>query len=86
MTNKRNGTLYTGVTNNIHRRVEEHKRGLADGFTRKYRLHMLVYAETCDSMEQAILREKQIKGGSSKKKLNLIEKANPQWEDITYVL
>lgn len=83
MTNQRNGTLYTGVTSNIYNRVEQHKRCAVDGFTKKYRLHQLVYVEVCNSMQQAIEREKQIKGGSRKKKLSLIESSNPRWEDLT---
>lgn len=86
MTNKRNGTLYTGVTSDIHRRVEQHKHGSAEGFTKTYNLHTLVYVEVCESMEQAITREKQLKGGSRKKKLELIEKNNPQWKDVTHLL
>jgi putative endonuclease len=78
MTNKRNGTLYTGVTSNIAKRVNEHAQGEVDGITKKYHLHNLVYVEVCDTMEQAILREKQIKGGSRKKKLLLIEDDKPQ--------
>lgn len=83
MTNKRNGTLYTGVTSNIRRRVEQHKCDVVDGFTKKYHLTILVYVERCETMEQAIAREKQIKGGSRKKKLELIESINPLWQDLT---
>lgn len=83
MTNKRNGTLYTGVTSNINQRVEQHKQDQVPGFTQKYKLHTLVYVEICDSMMQAIQREKQIKSGSRKKKLSLIESDNPHWQDLT---
>lgn len=83
MTNKRNGTLYTGVTSNIYKRVDEHKTGAVEGFTKKYKLHMLVYVEVCENMLQAIEREKQIKGGSRKKKLMLIEKDNSIWKDLS---
>ncbi len=84
MTNKRNGTLYVGVTSNVRNRVLQHKSGAVEGFTKKYGLHMLVYAEVCESMEQAIEREKQIKAGSRRKKLALIEKDNPLWRDLTH--
>lgn len=83
MTNKRNGTLYTGVTSNIYKRVEEHKTNAVEGFTKKYKLHTLVYVEVCENMKQAIEREKQIKGGSRKKKLELIEKDNSLWSDLS---
>ena len=83
MTNKRNGTLYTGVTSNIRNRVLQHKNEAVESFTKKYKLHMLVYAEVCESMTQAIEREKQIKGGSRKKKLALIENDNRLWKDLT---
>jgi putative endonuclease len=86
MTNCRNGTLYTGVTGDISRRVEDHKRGTVDGFTKKYHLHTLVYVEVCDTMEQAITREKQIKSGSRKKKLALIEFENPLWRDLSAMI
>ena len=79
MTNKTNGTLYTGVTSNIIKRVYEHKHCVIPGFTSKYGCNLLVYYEIFDCMETAILREKQIKGGSRKKKLRLIESNNPEW-------
>lgn len=82
MTNFENGTLYTGVTNDLVRRVYEHKNKLVDGFTKKYGLDKLVYYEVIDSIEQAILREKQIKGGSRKKKLCLINNFNKNWNDL----
>lgn len=82
LTNKENGTLYTGVTNDLIRRTYEHKNKLVDGFTKKYKLDKLVYYEVIDSIEQAILREKQIKGGSRKKKLDLINKFNKNWNDL----
>ena len=83
MTNKRNGTLYTGVTSDLGRRIEQHKTNAVDGFTKRYALHTLVYAEFFDSMQEAIEREKQIKGGSRKKKFALIESINPSWHDLT---
>ena len=82
LTNFENGTLYTGITNNLLRRVYEHKNKLAEGFTKKYELDKLVYYEVFDSVEQAILREKQIKGGSRKKKLKLINDFNKNWDDL----
>jgi putative endonuclease len=78
----RNGTLYVGVTSNLAKRIDEHRRS-TDGFTARYKVHTLVYAEVCDTMEQAIVREKQIKGGSRKKKLELIEGINPLWKDLS---
>ncbi len=81
MTNKVNTVLYTGITNNLQRRLLEHK-SKKDIFTAKYRINKLVYFEDGDDVEQAILREKQIKGGSRKKKIALIESMNPGWEDL----
>jgi len=82
MTNKRNGTLCTGVTSNLAQRVWQHREGVADGFTKRYGCKMLVWFEMQDTMEAAIMREKQIKAGSRKKKLALIEAFNPQWRDL----
>jgi putative endonuclease len=82
MTN-RSDTLYTGVTNNLERRVYEHKHGLAEGFTKKYNLTMLVYYETTDDVRSAITREKQIKGWLRSRKIALIESTNPQWRDLS---
>ncbi len=83
MTNKYNTVLYTGVTNNLLRRVWEHKNKLSeDGFTKKYDLNKLVYYEFFDKMPQAIQREKQIKGGSRQKKSILITNQNPEWDDL----
>jgi putative endonuclease len=82
MASARNGTLYTGVTSNLIQRVWQHKNGICDGFTLKYNCKMLVYYESWDDMRSAIDREKQLKGGSRKQKLILIESANPDWSDI----
>jgi putative endonuclease len=82
MANKRNGTLYTGVTSHIEKRDWQHKNKLMDGFTKKYGCTLLVYYEVYDTMEQAITREKQIKSGSRKKKIDLIESINPHWDDL----
>ena len=82
MTNRYNTTLYTGVTNNLQRRLIEHRNGSKGSFTGKYRIHKLVYFEITDSVQAAILREKQIKGGSRRKKIELIESINPLWKDL----
>ena len=82
MTNKRNGTLYTGVTSNLKKRIWEHKNNIIEGFTKKYKLHRLVYYKCGESIEGAITEEKRIKAGSRKKKLKLIEKINPNWVDL----
>ena len=80
--NKRNGTLYTGVTSNLIKRMYEHKNKAVPGFTSRYGADKLGYYEVFDSIVSAITREKQIKSGSRKKKLNLIESGNPEWMDL----
>ncbi|MBI4730766.1 MAG: GIY-YIG nuclease family protein [Chloroflexi bacterium] len=82
MTNK-SRTLATGVTNNLERRVYEHKNKLLPGFTSKYHITMLVYYESGDDISVAIAREKQIKGWLRAKKIALIESMNPNWEDLS---
>jgi putative endonuclease len=82
LTNKPNGTLYTGVTSDLPKRVWEHKNKAIKGFSFRYNLTRLVYFELFDDMYQAISREKQIKGGSRKAKLKLIESVNPNWKDL----
>lgn len=82
MTNKKNGTLYIGVTSNLIKRVYEHKNGSCDGFTKKYGLKSLVYYEVCEEITTAIAREKQLKAGSRKKKIDLIESLNTDWLDL----
>ncbi len=82
LASKPDGTLYTGVTSDLVRRIWEHKSDLVDGFTRRYRVHTLVYYELHDTMEAAIGREKQLKAGSRKRKLALIRGMNPQWQDL----
>lgn len=82
LASKRNGTLYTGVTSNLVNRVWHHKNDKIEGFTRDYQVHMLVYFEVHGDMEAAICREKQIKKWNRKWKLNLIERFNPQWQDL----
>ena len=81
MTNKTNRVLYTGITNDLKRRVYEHKAKLVEGFTKKYNVNRLVYYEASREVESAILREKQIKGGSRGKKIRLVETINPKWKD-----
>ena len=80
--NKKNGTLYTGVTNDLKRRVYEHKEKLVEGFTKKYDVDKLGYYEEYSDIKQAIEREKQIKAGSRKKKIELIESMNSEWQDL----
>ena len=74
--------LYVGVTNNLQRRVFEHRNDLVDGFTSKYRMHRLVFFESTNDVRVAIAREKQIKGWLRKRKIELIETQNPQWHDL----
>ena len=82
MTNKGNTVLYTGVTNNLIKRVYEHKQKLAEGFTKKYNIVKLVYYEVLGDCFSAIQREKQIKAGSRKKKEELINSINKEWQDL----
>ncbi|MGB3471041.1 MAG: GIY-YIG nuclease family protein [Erythrobacter sp.] len=82
MASTRNGTLYTGVTSDLPKRVWQHREGIADGFSKKYCCNLLVWFERHETMESAIVREKQIKTGNRKKKLVLIETANPTWRDL----
>ena len=82
MTNKNNTVLYTGVTNNLKKRIYEHKMKLIDGFTKKYNVDKLVYYEIFNDIYNAITREKQIKKGSRQKKISLINNMNPKWEDL----
>ena len=79
---KRNGTVYTGVTNNLLRRAAEHRDKIAPGFTRRYGVNILVWYETFDDVNDAIVREKQIKGWNRAWKVRLIEKNNPVWNDL----
>jgi putative endonuclease len=80
--NKRNGTLYTGVTSDLIKRVYEHKNNIIHGFTKRYKIHNLVWYEIHEDIEKAIIREKQIKKWNRKWKLDLIEKNNPDWNDL----
>lgn len=80
--NKRNGTLYTGITSNLIKRIWQHKNGLVEGFSKRYSIKLLVYFEAHNDVEEAIFREKRIKKWNRKWKLNLIEKNNPNWDDL----
>ena len=82
LSNKKNGALYVGVTSNLQQRIWQHKQNIVHGFTQKYNIHKLVYYEVCPTIESAITREKQLKGGSRKKKVELIEIANSDWNDL----
>ena len=82
MASGRNGTIYVGVTSDLRKRAWQHREGTVDGFTRRYGCKLLVWYEVHATMEHAITREKRIKGGSRKRKLALIEMANPQWHDL----
>jgi putative endonuclease len=82
LTNKHHNVLYTGMTNNLHRRVQEHQQGVGSKFTKKYNVNKLVYYEIGDDVHAAIAREKQIKAGSRQKKIDLIESLNPEWRDL----
>ena len=79
---KRNGTLYIGVTSDLVKRIYEHKNDLVDGFTKKYKVHRLIWYETHEATESAITREKQIKKWKRAWKLKLIEQNNPEWIDL----
>ena len=85
MTNKTNTTFYIGVTNNIVKRSFEHRTGLIDGFTKKYKLKKLVYIEEFSDVKEAISREKQLKNWHRDWKINLIRKENPDFEDLSII-
>ena len=85
LTNFTNKVLYTGVTNNLTRRIYEHKSEINKGFSQKYKTHKLVYYEVYNHSQEAIAREKQIKGFLKIKKIALIEKMNPDWRDLSYM-
>ena len=82
LASKRNGTLYIGMTNNLARRIWEHKHDIVDGFTKKYGVHRMVWYEIADNPQAAILREKQLKKWNRAWKLRLIEETNPSWNDL----
>ncbi|QQS38818.1 GIY-YIG nuclease family protein [Candidatus Woesebacteria bacterium] len=83
LASKRNGTLYIGVTNNLERRMYEHKHHLIKGFTQKHNVSMLVYFEVTNDIEAALVREKQLKKWNRTWKLELIESVNPEWKDLS---
>jgi putative endonuclease len=82
LASRRNGTLYTGVTSDLLKRIWEHRSGLAEGFTKRYGVHRLVYFEIHDYLTEGIRREKQIKKWRRAWKIDLIERTNPQWHDL----
>ncbi|HLX12862.1 MAG TPA: GIY-YIG nuclease family protein [Bacteroidota bacterium] len=82
VTNRKRGVLYTGVTNNLERRIYEHKQKQTQGFTSKYNCSKLVYCDSVGDVRAAIMREKQIKGWVRSKKIALIESVNPEWNDL----
>ena len=82
LSSKRNGTLYIGVTNDLERRLYEHRNNLIEGFTNKYNVHHLVYFQDVNDIQSALQREKQLKRWTRKWKLELIEKFNPEWRDL----
>jgi putative endonuclease len=82
ITNKNNTVLYTGVTNHLQRRIFEHKQKLVEDFAKKYNVEKLVYYEVYNDVRYAIAREKQIKGGSRQKKIDLVNEMNPIWCDL----
>lgn len=82
LASKKNGTLYIGITSNLEKRVWEHKQNLVEGFTKKYKVHILVYFEEFNNPNQAIEREKNMKEWKRKWKIELIETRNPSWSDL----
>jgi putative endonuclease len=82
LASKKHGTLYIGVTSDLVKRIHEHKNDLIEGFTQKYSVHELVYFEDTESVESAIVREKQLKKWNRAWKIRLIEKRNPEWRDL----
>ncbi len=84
LTNQNNTVLYIGVTNDLERRINEHKNDVVDGFSNRYQTHKLVYYEQTPNVDCAINREKQLKGWSRKKKEMLINSINPNWKDLSF--
>jgi putative endonuclease len=82
LANRRRGTLYTGVTSNLAERIFQHREGLTPGFSSRYGCNRLVFYQRYERMDEAIVREKQIKGGSRARKIALIEAMNPDWRDL----
>lgn len=85
-TNRKGGVLYAGVTSNLEKRMAQHKAGTYKGFAKKYNCNQLVYFQMTQEMDVAIAREKQIKGHVRRKKIALIEGANPEWQDLSVIL
>jgi putative endonuclease len=86
LTSQKNGTLYIGITNDLVRRVQNHKEGKTEGFTKKYKVNQLVYYETYGEVGMALYREKQLKKWKREWKIDLIEKENPSWQDLFFKL
>jgi len=86
LASRKNGTLYIGVSNNLIKRIYEHKNNVVEGFTKKYRVHELVYFEQYDDVRDAIIREKRMKKWNRDWKIELIEKHNPNWQDLYHTL
>ena len=86
LASKRRGTLYIGVTNDLIRRMYEHKNGILEGFTKKHNVHHLVYYQQCENVESVIQREKQLKAWHREWKIRLIEETNPLWKDLSDTL
>ncbi|MDY6989980.1 MAG: GIY-YIG nuclease family protein [Thermodesulfobacteriota bacterium] len=86
LASKRNGALYIGVTSDLVKRIWEHKNNMVEGFSKRYNLHRLVWYESHDSMESAIIREKRLKDWKRKWKLALIESRNPDWQDLYHMI
>jgi len=84
LANRIGGTLYVGVTNDLVRRVSEHREGLTEGFTKKHNVHRLIYFEQFDDIENAIRREKRLKSWNRAWKIRLVEESNPNWVDLYY--
>jgi putative endonuclease len=83
LASKRRGTLYIGVTNDLIRRIYEHKNGLVEGFTKRYKVYNLVYYQQCEDIESVIQREKHLKAWHREWKIRLIEETNPMWKDLS---
>jgi putative endonuclease len=86
LASKKNGTLYVGITSDLPKRIWQHKNNLVDGFTKRYQIHSLVYYEVCENVLSAIAREKEIKHWKRSWKMQLIESANPNWNDLYLTL
>jgi putative endonuclease len=86
LASKRRGTLYIGVTNDLIRRMHEHKNRMFEGFTKKYKVYSLVYFQQCENIESVIQREKQLKAWHREWKIKLIEETNPAWKDLSDTL